>query len=94
MTGGWCCCPLRLVIEVDLLLRNDLQHNIAHDVHHLGRVSMHGRMGGGRGDREDGCGQGGLGGGCEGAVGRQVVWCLLRYHCSGDMYHVACYDRQ
>jgi len=55
-TSGWRCCPLRLVIEVDLLLRNDFQHDITHDVHHLGGVSMHRHMGGGRGDREDRCG--------------------------------------
>jgi hypothetical protein len=30
---------------------------------------MRGHMGGGRGDQEDGCGQGGLGGGCEGGHG-------------------------
>jgi len=32
-------------------------------------VIMRGRVGGGRGDREDGCGRGGLGG-CEGRHGR------------------------
>jgi hypothetical protein len=35
--------------------------DIMRDVRRLGGVSMCGRMGGGRGDREDGCDRGGLG---------------------------------
>jgi hypothetical protein len=50
--------PHALLVPLDLLLRNGLQRDIARDVHRLGRVSMRGRMGGGRGDREDGCGRG------------------------------------
>jgi hypothetical protein len=62
--------PHTLLVPLDHLLRNGLQRNIAHDIRRLGGVSMRGHMGGGRGDREDGCGRGGFGGGCEGGRGR------------------------
>jgi hypothetical protein len=58
-----------LLVPLDLLLRSGLQRDIADDVGRLGGVIMRGRVGGGRGDREDGCGRGGLGG-CEGRHGR------------------------
>jgi hypothetical protein len=48
-----------LLVPLDLVLRNGLQRNIAHDVGQLGGVIMRGCVGGGRGDREDGCGRGG-----------------------------------
>jgi hypothetical protein len=51
--------PHALLVPLDLLLRNSLQRDIARDVRRLGGVSMRGRMGGGRGDRDDGCGRGG-----------------------------------
>ncbi len=41
--------PHALLIPLDLL-RNDLQCDIARDIHHLGGVSMRGHMDGGRGD--------------------------------------------
>jgi hypothetical protein len=47
------------LVPIDLLLRNGLHRDIAHDVGRLGGVIMCGRVGGGRGDREDGCGRGG-----------------------------------
>ena len=47
---------LLVPLDHDLLVRNGLQCNIMHDIHCLGGVSMHRHMGGGRGDREDGCG--------------------------------------
>jgi len=61
--------PHSLLVPLDLL-RNGLQRDIARDVRRLGGVSMRGCMGGGRGDQEDRCGRGGLGGGCEGDHGR------------------------
>ena len=62
-----CIFALRpLLVPLDLLFRN---RDIAHDVGRLGGVIMRGRVGGGRGDREGGCGRGGLGG-CEGRHGR------------------------
>jgi hypothetical protein len=48
-----------LLVPLDLVLRNGLQRNIAHDVGRLGGVIMRGCVGGGRGDRDDGCGRGG-----------------------------------
>ena len=42
--------PHALLVPLDLLLRNGLQCNIAHDIHRLGGVSMRRHMGGGRGD--------------------------------------------
>ena len=42
--------PPPLLVPFDLLLRNDLQCDIARDIHHLGGVSMRGHMDGGRGD--------------------------------------------
>ena len=48
-----------LLVPLDLLLRNGLERDIAHDVGRLGGVIMRGCVGGGRGDREDGCGRGG-----------------------------------
>ena len=41
-----------LLVLLDLLFRNGLQRDIAHDVGRLGGVIMRGRVGGGRGDRE------------------------------------------
>jgi hypothetical protein len=61
--------PHALLIPLDFLLRNGLQRDMAGDVRHLGGVSMHGCMGGGRGG-QDRCGRGGLGGGCEGGHGQ------------------------
>ena len=60
--------PHALLVPLDFL-RNGLQRDIVRDVRSLGGVSMRGRMGCGRGDREDGCGRGGLGG-CEVRHGR------------------------
>jgi len=51
--------PHALLVPLGLL-RNGLQRDIARDIRHLTGVSMGGRMGSGRGDREDGCGRGGL----------------------------------
>ena len=48
-----------LLVPIDLLLRNGLHRDIVHDVGRLGGVIMRRPVGGGRGDREDGCGRGG-----------------------------------
>src|SRR6267154_1095259 len=70
--------PHALLVPLDLFLRNGLQRDIARDIRRLGGVSMRGRMGSGRGDREDGCGRGGLGGGREGGRGRMGGAALVK----------------
>ncbi len=70
--------PHALLVPLYLLLRNGLQRDIARDVRRPSGVSMRGRMGGGRGDREDGCGRGGLGRGCEGGRGQAGGAALIK----------------